>query len=113
MHEMSLAEGILRIVEDTALREGAKQVRLVVVEVGRLSAVMPEALRFCFESVVRDSVAEGAALQIVDIDGAGWCMPCGCEVALASSYDACPRCGSAQLQLIRGTEMRVRELEIA
>jgi hydrogenase nickel incorporation protein HypA/HybF len=112
MHEMSLAEGILHIAEDTARREGAQRVRSVIVEIGRLSAVMPEALRFCFESVVRDSLAEGASLELVAVDGAGWCMPCGCEVPLQNSYDDCPRCGSSQIQLLRGTEMRVRELEI-
>ena len=48
MHEMSLAESVLQLVEETAIREKAQRVKLVVLEIGRLSSVEPEAMRFCF-----------------------------------------------------------------
>ncbi|MGB4911753.1 MAG: hydrogenase maturation nickel metallochaperone HypA [Candidatus Dechloromonas phosphoritropha] len=112
MHEMSLAEGVLQLVEETAMRESAQRVKLVVLEIGRLSSVEPEALRFCFEAVVAGSIVHGAVLEIVDVPGAGWCMPCGESVAMDEVFGACPRCGSYQLQPTSGTEMRVREIEI-
>ena len=59
------------------------------------------------------SVAEGAKLEILRTEGAAWCMPCGARVALARLGDACPRCGSHQLQVLEGEEMRVREIAIA
>ena len=80
MHEMSLAEGVLQLVEDTAQREGACRVKLVVLEIGRMSSVEPEAIRFCFEAVVQGSIAQGAALEIIDVPGAGWCMVCAATV---------------------------------
>ena len=112
MHEMSLAEGVLQLVEDTARREGARRVKLVVLEIGRLSSVEPEALKFCFEAVTHGSIAAGAALDIVDVPGAGWCLPCAATVPLQEIYGACPNCGSHQVQPTAGTEMRVREIEI-
>ena len=112
MHEMSLAEGILQIAEDAARREGAQRVKTVVIEIGRLSSVEPEALSFCFDAVTRGSVAEGARLELVTVDGAGWCMKCSAEVPMQELYGECPQCGSAQVQVTRGTEMRVKELEI-
>ena len=112
MHEMALAEGVLQLVEETAMRENAQRVKLVVLEIGRLSSVEPEALRFCFEAVVDGSIAHGAALEIVDVPGVGWCMPCAESVAMNEVFGACPRCGSYQLQATGGTEMRVREIEI-
>ena len=112
MHEMSLAEGVLQLVEETAMRENAQRVKLVVLEIGRHSSVEPEALRFCFEAVVDASIAHGAVLEIVDVPGVGWCMPCGESVAMDEVFGACPRCGSYQLQPTGGTEMRVREIEI-
>jgi hydrogenase nickel incorporation protein HypA/HybF len=112
MHEMSLAEGVLQLVEETAMRENAQRVKLVVLEIGRLSSVEPDALRFCFEAVVGGSIARGAVLEIVDVPGVGWCMPCGESVAMDEVFGACPRCGSYQLQPTGGTEMRVREIEI-
>lgn len=112
MHEMSLAEGVLQLVEETARREGASRVKTVVLEIGRLSSVEPEALAFCFEAVTRDSLAAGAVLEIVDVPGSGSCLACGETVALAERWEACPRCGSHQVQATGGTEMRVREIEI-
>ena len=112
MHEMSLAEGVLQLVEDTAKRESARRVKLVVLEIGRMSSVQPEALRFCFDAVTRGSLAEGAVLEIVDVPGAGWCMQCAATVPMSELYGACPTCGSHQVQPTGGTEMRVKEIEI-
>ena len=64
MHEMSLAEGVLQLVEETAMRESAQRVKLVVLEIGRLSSVEPEALRFCVEAVVAGSIVHGAVLEL-------------------------------------------------
>jgi hydrogenase nickel incorporation protein HypA/HybF len=112
MHEMSLAEGVLQLVEETAQRERAERVKLVVLEIGRLSSVEPDALRFCFEAVTHGSIAHGAALEIVEVPGCGWCMVCAETVPMTESFGACPQCGSYQVQPTGGTEMRVKEIEI-
>lgn len=112
MHEMSLAEGILQLVEETARREKAQRVKLVVLEIGRLSSVEPEAIKFCFEAVTHGGIAQGAALEIINVAGVGWCMPCAATVEMTELYGACPQCGSHQVQATGGTEMRVKEIEI-
>jgi hydrogenase nickel incorporation protein HypA/HybF len=112
MHEMALAEGVLQLVEETAQREGARRVQRVIVEIGQLSSVMPEALCFCFDAVAQGGIARGATLEIIDAPGSGWCLACAVTVPLAESFAACPRCGSYQVQPTGGTEMRVREIEI-
>ncbi len=112
MHEMSLAEGILQLVEDTACREQAKSVKTIVLEIGRLSSVEPEALKFCFESVTRGSITQDARLEIIDVPGVGYCLTCSVSVMMETLYGACPKCGSYQLKATGGTEMRVKEIEI-
>lgn len=112
MHEMSLAEGIVQLVEDTVRAEGCARVRTVWLEIGQLAAVEQEALRFCFDAVTRDSVAEGARLEIIETPGQGWCMQCERAVAVSAMYDPCPHCGSYQIQVTGGNEMRVKELEV-
>ena len=112
MHEMSLAEGVLQLVEDTARRENARRVKLVVLEIGRMSSVEPEALKFCFDAVTQDGIAQGARLEIIAVAGAGWCMQCAQTVPMSELYGACPKCGSHQVQATEGTEMRVKEIEI-
>ena len=112
MHEMSLAEGILQLVEDTARREQARCVKTVVLEIGLLSSVEASALEFCFAAVAADGPARGARLVIVDVPGAGECLACGLAVPMESLFGICPGCGSYRLRPTTGTEMRVREIEI-
>jgi hydrogenase nickel incorporation protein HypA/HybF len=112
MHEMSLAEGVLQLVEETARRENASRVKAVVLEIGRLSSVEPEALKFCFAAVTRGSIVGEAVLEIVEVPGAGWCMACSATVPMTELYGSCPRCGGYRLQPTGGMEMRVREIEI-
>jgi hydrogenase nickel incorporation protein HypA/HybF len=113
MHEVALAEGVLRIVMDAARSSAATRVHTVWLELGALAHVEPDALEFCFDAVTRGSVAEGARLEIARTAGTAWCMPCGTRVPLARLGDACPACGSYQLQVLEGDAMRVKEIGIA
>jgi len=112
MHEMSLAEGIVQLIEDAARREGFSSVKLVALEIGRLSSVEPEALAFCFDAATRGSIAEGARLEIENVPGRGVCLQCAAEVEIENVYDPCPACGAFGLRITGGTEMRVKELEV-
>jgi hydrogenase nickel incorporation protein HypA/HybF len=112
MHELSLAEGIRRIVEDAARAHRAGRVTRVVLEVGELAAVEMEALDFCLAAALRGGVADGAAVEVREVAGAGRCPGCGAEVALHERYDPCPRCGAYGLRPTAGTELRVKAVEL-
>jgi hydrogenase nickel incorporation protein HypA/HybF len=112
MHELSLAEGIVRILEEQALSRGYTRVNCVWLEIGRLSHVAPEALAFCFDAVTRATLAEGARLELCLVDGRGWCRDCAAEVPVASHGAPCPQCGGYRVEATAGTELRVRELEV-
>ena len=112
MHEMSLCEGVLQVIESHAIAQEFERVEAVWLEVGALAGVEVEALKFCFDAVMRGSVAEGAVLNIVDLPGAAWCMICGETVAVKQRFDECPKCGSYQLQVTGGEEFKVKELEV-
>lgn len=112
MHEMSLAESIRGIVEETAQAQGCTRVKTVVLEIGELSSVEVEALRFCLDVVLRDTLAEGAAIEVESVPGVGWCLACDRSVPLAQRYDPCPHCGGYQVRPTDGTVMRVKEIEV-
>jgi len=112
LHEMSLAESVVQIVADAASREGAQRVHAVWLEIGALSCVSPDALRFCFDAVARGSAAEGARLEIISIAGEGVCEACLRTARMAALYDLCPHCGQGSMRPCRGSEMRVKEIEI-
>lgn len=113
MHEMSLAESVREIVDETARANGARRVAAVRLEIGRLAQVEIDAMRFAFDVVTRGSLAESARLEIVETDGSAWCMRCGRSVTIARRGDACPACDSYQLQVTGGDRMRVMDIEVA
>jgi hydrogenase nickel incorporation protein HypA/HybF len=110
MHEMSLAGGILRVVEDAAARERFRRVKQIVLEAGALAGVEVRALRFALEAMTPGTVLDGAVIDIDEPAGSAWCMRCACSVCIASRADACPHCGGWQLTPTGGTELKVREL---
>ena len=112
MHEMSLAEEVLQLVEDSAQSNGFVRVKTLWLEIGALACVEVEALRFCFEAVVKGSLLEGAQLVIAETEGQGWCRGCAQTVALKQRYEACPQCGAYQVDATGGLELRVTELEV-
>lgn len=112
MHEMSLAEGVLQLIEDSAKTQSFSRVRTVWLEIGQLAGVEVEAMKFCFDVVVRDSIAQDAKLVIIETQGQAWCLQCAEVVNVRALYDACPKCGSHQVQVTGGNEMRVKELDV-
>ena len=110
MHEMSLAGGVLRVVEDAAAREQFARVKRLTLEVGALAGVEVRALRFALEAMSPGTVLYGAAVEIDEPPGKAWCMVCACSVTIDSRADPCPRCGGWQLTPTGGTELKVREL---
>ncbi len=112
MHELSLAENVLQIIEDATHDQNIYRIKTVWLEIGLLACVQPEPLRFYFEVVTRDTVAQRARLEIIEVAGQGWCDYCAREMPIATHYDACLHCGHYELRVIRGEEMRVKELEV-
>lgn len=108
MHELSLATAV---VDACAARAAGARVLRVRVEVGQLAAVLPDALRFCFDVCAQGTTVEGAALEIMEIPGRATCDDCGGTVALAAPFGRC-RCGGL-LRVVEGEELRVKDMEIA
>jgi hydrogenase nickel incorporation protein HypA/HybF len=112
MHEMSLMESVREIVEGAARAHGARRVATVRLRIGVLAAVDPEALRFCFDVVMRDGAAAGAALEIETEPGTGWCWDCAETVVLPAERTSCPACGGHRLEVSGGSEMRVKDIDL-
>ena len=113
MHEMSLCEGILGILEDQAAVQQYQRVKTVWLEIGVLSGVEPDAMLFSFDAVCHGTLAEGSRLEIIPVPGRAWCMACAHEVSVSERHQPCPDCGRYQLQVTAGDEMRIKELEVA
>jgi hydrogenase nickel incorporation protein HypA/HybF len=109
VHELSLTRGIVEACSERA--RGARVIR-VTVEVGMLTCVMPEALRFCFEACCADTSLQGAKLEIIRTPGRALCGDCGREVELDNLLATCG-CGSMNLEDgSGGDQLRILSMEV-
>jgi len=109
MHELGITRNLVAIVSERAVGQKVLRVRL---EVGRLSGVLVEAIRFCFDICSQGTPLEGATLQIVEVPGRGRCSACGAEPLLAAPLGRCPACREPSLRIVAGTELKIVEMEV-
>ena len=109
MHELSLADGIVRLVQSAAERERFSSVATLRLEAGALAGVEVQALRFALDAIVPGTCLEGARIEIDQPPGRAWCGACAAEVQIESRADPCPRCG-APVKTIGGSTLRVLDL---
>lgn len=110
MHELAITESMVEAIRE---RTGDARVARVFLEIGKLSCVEPEAVRFCFELAAKGTGAEGAILEIEEIPARARCRDCGAEdVELEGALPLC-RCGSADLAIVAGDRLRLTAVELA
>jgi hydrogenase nickel incorporation protein HypA/HybF len=108
MHEVSIMAEAVRMAVETARAAGARRVTGLRLRVGTLSGAAPEAMRFAWDVVCRDTIAEGAWLEIEPVPAVCWCATCRTEFASVEVFDECPHCHNLSGELRSG-----RELDIA
>lgn len=113
MHELSLAVNVLEIVERTLRKTRAQQIVSIKLEIGLLSAVEPDALRFAMDALLPESVASGARIDYQVVTGRAHCRQCDKDFELDFLYDACPLCDSFDKEILAGDEMLVKSVEVA
>ena len=112
MHELSLADEIVRLVERSAIREHFRRVATLRLEAGALAGVEVSALRFALEAIAPGTCLDGARIEIDEPPGRAWCARCAAEVTIDSRADPCPRCGGYPVQVSGGGELRVLDLVV-
>ena len=96
-----------------AARAGAGCVHRVVLRVGALAGVEPEALDFAFEVAAAGTIAAGASLEIEQTPAVCFCPGCGREFEPVGVIFNCPRCGSVSSEVRGGGELELVSLEVS
>jgi len=113
MHEVSLAGGVLQLVDETAQREGFSRVLQLRLEVGQLAGVEVQALRFALDCIAPGTRLEGAQIEIIECAGLGWCLGCQQSVSIEQRGQPCPLCASYHIQSTGGMQLRVLDLQVS
>jgi hydrogenase nickel incorporation protein HypA/HybF len=109
MHELAITESVIEAISD---RFGSARIVRVQLEIGKLSGVMPDAVRFCFGLSAEGTALANAVLEIVETPGRAQCVACGAIADFDDPIALC-RCGSANLEFFSGRELKIREVEMA
>jgi hydrogenase nickel incorporation protein HypA/HybF len=113
MHEMSLTQSLLAIIEEHAVRYVFSRVNSIRLSFGRLACIEPKALAFAFEVLAQGTRAEGARIDFDIRPICIYCMNCGKDIELLSYEAQCPQCLGQEVMLVGGTEeLKLVEMEV-
>lgn len=112
MHELSVAQEILEIVNQYVPDPKPNTVKSVKVKVGRMSNILTDSLTFCFDVITSDTPLSGVRLEVIQIPVKINCTGCNQESEIEPPVFACPICGNNQIKIVSGTELWVDEIEL-
>jgi hydrogenase nickel incorporation protein HypA/HybF len=109
MHELAITEGV---VDAVTQRLPDARISAVHLEIGAMSGVVADSVLFCFDLVTHGTSMEGARLEISEPPARCQCRDCGTEFEPDGPIALCP-CGSADVAILAGTELRIMSVEVA
>ncbi len=112
MHELSLAQSIIDIVQQYVPDGQGKSVKSVKLKVGELSGVVTDSLDFCFSAITSDTPLSTASLEIERVPFTLQCKNCNSPFTGEFGVVLCPHCGSEKTEVVAGTEMQIVEIEL-
>lgn len=115
MHEMAIAQSLLKMSEEEISRQGCTRIEAVNVKYGALAGIVPESLQFCFETMIQGTPHEGARLELEELPLQLHCPFCGADFG-GEGQDAlvqpCPGCGEQFGHVVKqGRELYLNRLE--
>jgi len=116
MHELSIVESLLAVIEEEMNKHGKQKLISVKVKHGRLASVIPESMDMAFTALTADTRLAGARLDLEEIPVTLRCRSCGREFT-PEGHDApfapCPFCGEELgHKVLSGRELYIEYLEL-
>lgn len=119
MHELSMAQGIIDAVIETAEKNNATEVTSVVIEIGKLAMINPEQLKFMVDVLVENTIVADAKIEMNEIPVEIECKNCGFHgEAILDDKDhyapmvICPKCDSMKVSVLNGKDCIVKNIVI-
>jgi hydrogenase nickel incorporation protein HypA/HybF len=112
MHEMGIANSVLEAVRTEMGLHPGTYPRKVAVRIGEIAAVDQDALRFCFEAIIRQTDLESLELEIEVCPRRHRCQACGDDFVVRDYDSRCPQCASLNTACIGGDELELAYLEV-
>ncbi|MBM4240227.1 MAG: hydrogenase maturation nickel metallochaperone HypA [Euryarchaeota archaeon] len=119
MHELSMADAIVKTILDIAEKNDAEEIIEVTIELGKLTLLNPEQLKFMLEVISEDTLLDGAEFKMEIIPVEIECGSCNYTGSIDSDeldhftpILSCPQCGERDLKVISGRECNIKQIKI-
>lgn len=110
MHELTIAQNLAEIICQSVPEEKLSQAESVLIRIGKLSNILPEALIFCFDSIKEQYGLKNTSLVIKEEPLRLICQTCSCEFESNDIIFICKYCHSGNLRIIEGDVLQVSEI---
>lgn len=112
MHELGIAQEIVKVALDYAAKNNAKQITVFNIEISAAADESEDSLRFHIENLVRGTIAKGARIEIARVAARAQCLDCGNEFEWETPDELCPRCNSNRLHTTHQDEFKLTSIEV-
>ncbi len=112
MHEFSVVQSLMSLIEQHVKQNNAKAVSKVVVKIGKMSGIEPHLLKLAFDTFKEKTICENAQLEMIIQDVIAKCEDCQKEFVIKNNCFVCPYCNSFNLKILDGEEMYLMSLEL-
>ena len=109
---MSIVESIIELAESEALKNNAKVISKLELDIGKVSGIEIKALNFAFNSIKHETMLKNAVIKINILKAKSKCEDCSFEYDVEDVYSLCPKCNSYKTNIIQGKEMKVKSISI-
>jgi hydrogenase nickel incorporation protein HypA/HybF len=112
MHEMSIAQSLVDVIRDEMRKAHAGRLRTVRLNIGKMTAIVPDSLSFCFQVITTETELQGAELIMDIIPLTGYCRECEEKFEIENYDFSCPSCGGNKIETIGGQDLSIVEIEV-
>jgi hydrogenase nickel incorporation protein HypA/HybF len=112
MHELAVTENIVNITLAKAGEAQANKIIKINLVVGELSGFVPDCIQFYFDSLSKNTIAQGAALHFESVPAQLRCRDCSTVFRPEDTLWSCPKCGGRSVEISKGRELYIESVEV-
>ncbi|MHB9137988.1 MAG: hydrogenase maturation nickel metallochaperone HypA [Victivallaceae bacterium] len=112
MHELSMAEGIIKHLAAYAAAHHGTTVKKVTLEIGVISGIDRSSLEFAFPLALEASSMDKLELEIIQVPVSVECQDCRAKSVVDKYLLKCSACASTHVKICAGRELKIKSIEI-
>ena len=112
MHELSVAQSIVDIIEQHVPVPDLPKVRTVHLRIGTAAGIVVDSLEFSFGVITNETTLDHAVLAVESVPFLIRCNQCGKDSTNEQGITICSHCGSGDTTIVAGTELQIGSIEL-